>query len=204
MGLVLYDSVKRMFDVALAVILGTLLFPLILAVSLIVLVRDGKPVFFRQIRAGRGGLPFFVYKFRTMYSQESDHALKGKSGTPTALGAWLRRFSLDELPQLLNILQGHMSFVGPRPLPIEYVALYSPEQRKRLDVRPGLSGLAQVSGRNNLDWEKKFEIDATYVSQRSLLLDLNVILRTIWVVLRGRGIYPQNMESVEPFLGNQD
>ncbi|HBO98861.1 MAG TPA: sugar transferase, partial [Verrucomicrobia bacterium] len=164
---------KRFLDISLAVATLPLWGSLALLVALVLLLGDGRPVLFRQTRAGLKGLPFTILKFRTM---------RPGPGTDmerlTRLGRFLRRTSLDELPQLVNILKGDMSLVGPRPLPVAYVARYAPEQARRLDVRPGLTGWAQVNGRNALSWEEKFAYDTWYVDHQSLALDLRILFLT--------------------------
>ena len=159
-----------MFDVAFVLLTAGLWLPVLAVTAFVVLVCDGRPVFFLQRRAGRGGVPFDVFKFRTM---------AGDPPAPTRLGRWLRRLSLDEVPQLLNVLRGDMSLVGPRPLPMAYLPRYSPEQVRRHKVRPGITGWAQVHGRNALTWEDKFRYDVEYVDRRSLWMDMKILLLTI-------------------------
>jgi lipopolysaccharide/colanic/teichoic acid biosynthesis glycosyltransferase len=158
----------------------------------------GSPVLFRQVRPGRHGAPFTILKFRTM---------RGGAGTDaerlTSLGRWLRATSLDELPELWNVLRGDMSLVGPRPLLVEYLPLYSPRQARRHEVRPGLTGLAQVAGRNLVDWDERFELDVQYVETRSLALDLQIIGRTVRAVLRREGISGEGEATMAPFRGSE-
>lgn len=181
-----------------------LLSPIFLGILLSILVIDGRPIFFIQSRPGRSGNLFQLIKFRTMKTRVN---FRGNSNGPTAghqeesvtrLGAVLRRWSLDELPQLVNILLGHMSFVGPRPLLAEYLTLYNPQQLRRHLVRPGLTGLAQVHGRNGLDWAKKIEYDLQYVDHVSVKLDLTILLRSIAVVVRSEGVHPSSATSIRP------
>ena len=175
----MYKMAKRPLDVVFAVLTAVLWLPLMVATSLAVLVCDGRPVFFLQTRAGLGGVPFNVFKFRTMESRDD--------GEPraTALGRWLRKLSLDEVPQLLNVLKGDMSIVGPRPLPVAYLPRYSPFQARRHEVRPGITGWAQVHGRNALTWEDKFAYDVDYVDHHSLWMDLKILLMTIPAAFAG-------------------
>jgi lipopolysaccharide/colanic/teichoic acid biosynthesis glycosyltransferase len=179
--------------------------PLIIFIALAIRLRLGRPVVFRQQRPGHNGRPFYVYKFRTM--MRSTHA----DGRPMSddermgrLGRLLRRTSLDELPQLLNVLQGEMSLVGPRPLLMEYLDLYTPEQMRRHDVRPGITGLAQVSGRNNLPWEDRFELDVWYVDHWSLLLDFKILLLSIQKVFRGEGVSARGVATMTKFAGSPE
>lgn len=163
---------KRAFDIAAVVLASPFWLPLAAIVACLVLVFDGAPVFFRQERAGKGGKAFGVLKFKTMVSN-------GGEPVPTRLGKWLRKLSLDEVPQLFNVLKGDMSLVGPRPLPVAYLPRYSPQQARRHEVRPGITGWAQVHGRNSLTWEEKFEYDLEYVEKGCLLMDLRILLMTI-------------------------
>ncbi len=165
---------KRFLDVALTLLAAPLWLPALALAALAVLVCDGRPVVFRQMRAGFGGRPFALLKLRTM-----------AGGRVTRLGAALRRLSLDELPQLVNVLAGDMSLVGPRPLPVEYLPRYTPEQARRHLVRPGLTGWAQVHGRNALTWERKFAYDVEYVERRGLMLDLKILCLTLPLAFAG-------------------
>jgi lipopolysaccharide/colanic/teichoic acid biosynthesis glycosyltransferase len=193
---------KRVIDVVLALAALVVLAPLLLCVAILIRGRMGGPVLFQQVRAGVGGRPFTLAKFRTML-----HAL-GPDGRPlpdaqrlTRLGALLRATSVDELPQLWNVLRGDMSLVGPRPLLMEYLPLYSPVQARRQDVKPGLTGWAQVNGRNALSWEEKFALDVWYVDHQSLWLDLKILLLTVKKVLRPEGINQREGVTMEPFRG---
>jgi lipopolysaccharide/colanic/teichoic acid biosynthesis glycosyltransferase len=165
--------------------------------------RMGSPVLFRQARAGRHGQIFELVKFRTM------REIADEFGKPlpdaerlTPFGRWLRATSLDELPEIVNIFRGEMSFVGPRPLHTRYVDRYSPQQRRRLDVTPGLTGLAQVSGRNALGWDERFQLDLAYVNGASLRLDLSILLRTLVTVVSKQGINAGEGETMPEFLGS--
>ena len=195
---------ERLVDVC-GAIAGLVVFaPLLTAASIAIWLRMGRPVLFRQSRAGRGGQPFRLYKFRTMAdARDSAGALLPDSERLTRLGRFLRRTSLDELPQLWNVLKGEMSLVGPRPLHARYVARYTPEQRRRLEVRPGLTGWAQIHGRNELTWEQKFELDVWYVENRSLPLDLRILAATLRKVLGGDriGISQAGHATMPEYLG---
>lgn len=195
---------KRLFDVVIAG-LALLVFsvPLLL---LMVLIRRrlGSPVFFRQMRPGLHGRPFMMVKFRTMTdARGADGELLPDAERLTAFGRFLRASSLDELPELWNVLKGDMSLVGPRPLLMAYLPLYSPEQARRHEVRPGITGWAQVNGRNALSWEDKFRLDVDYVDNRSLLLDLKILWLTVRKVLIREGISAQGEATMPAFTGSQ-
>ena len=194
---------KRLFDVAGAALGLLLLSPVMLTVAVCVRRRMGPPSVFVQTRAGRGGKTFALYKFRSMTDERDPEGnLLPDAERLTPLGRFLRRTSLDELPQLWNVLRGDMSLVGPRPLLTQYVPLYDARQRKRLDVRPGITGWAQVNGRNALSWPAKFELDVWYVEHRSTGLDLKIILLTIKKVLAREGISAPGEDTMPPFEGN--
>ena len=159
---------------------------------------QGRPIFFCQTRAGRGGQPFQIIKFRTMRSGSGSDAER-----LTRWGHFLRSTSLDELPELWNVLKGEMSLVGPRPLPVHYLPRYSPEQARRHDVRPGITGWAQVNGRNGLSWQRQFELDLWYVAHHSLLLDLKILGLTLLTVLRRDNISEAGQATRTEFFGNQ-
>ena len=197
------DAVKRVFDCALATVLLVLLSPLLLLVALVVLVVHGTPVLYRQRRPGRGGRPFELLKFRTMKAQPPGQELADEQRL-TRLGRFLRRTSLDELPELVNVVRGDMSMVGPRPLLMEYLPRYSTEQMRRHEVRPGITGWAQVKGRNLLTWDEKFRLDVWYVDHRSFALDVKILAMTIGAVLRGHGISAPGAATMPPFEGNGD
>lgn len=196
-----YDSVKRVMDVALAVVLLVLAAPLMLLVAGVILATHGRPVLFRHTRPGLDGALFDVVKFRTMLPLDPRRGLVTDADRLTRLGAWLRASSLDELPELWNVLRGEMSLVGPRPHLVSYLERYTPEQARRHEVRPGLTGLAQVRGRNALSWEKKFEYDLEYVDRRSLALDLRILAETVKVVLRREGISAPGTVTWHEFMG---
>ena len=193
---------KRLLDCLLSGAGLLLLSPVLFATALAVRVTMGSPVLFRHRRAGKDGRTFVMYKFRTMTdARDADGKPLPDEARMTPTGTFLRRFSLDELPQLLNVLKGDMSLVGPRPLLPEYVPLYSPEQRRRLDVLPGITGWAQVNGRNALSWEQKFALDAWYVDNRSLALDVRILFRTAASVLSGRGVSQDGCATMPRFEG---
>lgn len=187
---------KRAIDFLIAAIFLPLWIVLLAIVAAAVLLIEGRPVLFRQLRAGRGGRAFMMYKFRTMREGEGSDAER-----MTRLGALLRRTSLDELPQLWNVLKGDMSFVGPRPLPVRYLPRYSPVQARRHDVRPGITGWAQVNGRNSLSWEEKFRYDVEYVDSRSLAMDAKIIALTFSHVLFPSGISHEGEATMSEFMG---
>lgn len=188
---------KRTIDTLIVIALAPLWIALLALCALCVLVAMGRPVFFRQERIGLGCRPFTILKLRTMRMGEGTDAER-----ITPFGAFLRRTSLDELPQLLNVLRGDMSLVGPRPLPSAYLPLYSDEQRRRHEVRPGITGWAQVNGRNGISWERRFELDVWYVDHRSLLLDARIAVMTIAAVFTARGVSADGEATVKPFTGN--
>lgn len=201
-----YDMFKRIADIVFSAVLLVVLSPVLVATALLVLFSMGKPVFFIQKRPGLNSRIFHLIKFRTMMQTTGRGSDVDASATDdvrlTRVGLVLRKLSLDELPELINILIGDMSFVGPRPLLVEYLPLYSVEQARRHEVRPGLTGLAQVSGRNNLDWPDRFRLDVEYVDNRSLLLDCKILWRTVGVTLGGHGVEAQGQVTSEPFRGN--
>jgi lipopolysaccharide/colanic/teichoic acid biosynthesis glycosyltransferase len=179
---------KRAFDLTIAVLLFVLTLPIQAATALAIRIRLGSPVLFRQTRPGLHGEPFEIVKFRTMLDIDPTLDRIGDASRMTPLGRWLRATSLDELPTLWNIIRGDMSLVGPRPLLVQYLVRYSPEQARRHEVRPGLTGLAQISGRNTLSWENKFRLDVDYVEHRSFVGDLKIICGTVSSVVKRDGI----------------
>jgi lipopolysaccharide/colanic/teichoic acid biosynthesis glycosyltransferase len=195
---------KRLFDVVAATALATLFSPLIVAVAILVRAKLGRPVIFSQVRPGLGGRPFTIYKFRTMLdtTDANGQLLPSVDRTPP-FGQRLRALSLDELPELWNVIRGDMSLVGPRPLMTAYLPRYSAVQSRRHDVRPGITGLAQVSGRNAISWEQKFELDVRYVATHNLRMDLDILRRTVGVVLSRGGVrYAESIDMPE-FLGSE-
>lgn len=182
-----YLFIKRMFDFTLALCLLMLLSPLLLLIAAGILALSGRPTLFKQIRAGRDGKPFVLYKFRTMKSSENGKA-DFTTNNISVSGAFLRRCGLDELPQLFNILRGDMSFIGPRPLLCEYLPLYTARQIRRQKLLPGITGWAQVNGRNNISWEKRLELDCWYVEHVNLWIDCRILLRTVKCLFRATGV----------------
>jgi lipopolysaccharide/colanic/teichoic acid biosynthesis glycosyltransferase len=180
------EAVKRSIDVAGAAAGLAVLSPLLAVLAVLVRLRLGPPVFYRQVRPGRGGKPFVIYKFRTMRNQrDAAGRLLSDDRRLTRLGRFLRHWSLDELPELWNVLRGDMSLVGPRPLLVEYLPRYTPEQARRHDVRPGITGLAQVTGRNALPFSRRMACDTWYVDHQSLWLDVKILAATVLKVLAG-------------------
>lgn len=194
---------KRLFDLTLGLPTMVVICPFALMIAILVRVKLGSPILFRQVRPGQNGKTFTLLKFRTMNDACDD---RGKPLCDelriTLLGKFLRKTSLDELPELFNVLKGDMSFVGPRPLLPQYMNRYTPEQSRRHEVRPGITGWAQVNGRNAITWEEKFALDVWYVDNRSLLLDLKILAMTVWKVLRGEGISAPNEATMPEFLGS--
>ena len=194
---------KRAFDLLIAAVALVLLAPVLAITALLVRVGLGSPVLFRQQRPGLHGAPFTLIKFRTMTDRRgADGALLPDAERLPALGRFLRASSLDELPELWNILRGEMSLVGPRPLLMQYLPLYSAEQARRHDVRPGLTGWAQVNGRNALTWDAKFAADVWYVDNRSLALDLRILWLTVLAVFARKGISAAGEATMPPFTGS--
>ncbi len=196
---------KRLFDLAAAGAALVVLSPLLAVTALMVRRQFGAPVLFRQPRPGLHGAAFTIYKFRTM-TRERDAAgnLLPDAARLTRVGRWLRAASLDELPELVNVLRGDMSLVGPRPLLMHYLARYTPAQMRRHDVRPGITGWAQVNGRNGLTWEEKFELDVWYVDHVSLWLDMRILARTVAQVLRRQDINQPGSATAQEFEGSPD
>ncbi|MFC4016578.1 sugar transferase [Micromonospora sp. GCM10011542] len=195
------DRLKRLVDVVGAAALLLVTAPLMGVVAILVASRLGQPVLFRQCRAGRHGAPFELVKFRSMHPPAPGQGRVGDGDRLTPFGRWLRATSLDELPTLWNVLRGDMSLVGPRPLLTDYLDRYSPEQARRHEVRPGVTGLAQVRGRNGLSWEEKLELDVRYVDDRDLRLDLSILAATVRTVLRRDGISAPGSATAPEFLG---
>jgi|SRR5450631_748584 len=196
-----HDLAKRAFDVAIAVLLFVLTLPIQAATALAIRIHLGSPVLFRQTRPGLHGEPFEMVKFRTMVDIDSELSRIDDASRMTPLGNWLRARSLDELPTLWNIIRGDMSLVGPRPLLMRYLERYSPDQARRHEIRPGLTGLAQVSGRNALSWEDKFRLDVDYVDHHTLMGDLQIIRDTARFVVRRDGISAVGETTMSEFLG---
>ncbi|WP_280641572.1 sugar transferase [Anaerococcus jeddahensis] len=195
--------IKRLLDIVISLLAIVALLPVLLIVAIIVRTKLGSPVIFTQNRPGKDEKIFELYKFRSMTDQrDSEGELLSDDIRLTSFGRKLRSTSLDELPELFNILKGDMSIVGPRPLLVEYLNLYNEDQKHRHDVRPGLTGLAQVNGRNAISWEEKFELDVDYVNNTSFIRDIKIILDTIKVVLKKDGISSDTSFTMEKFRGN--
>lgn len=197
------SPLKQIFDILVALLGLALLSPLLLLIAALVRVFHGAPILFGQTRPGYKGTLFRIYKFRTMTNAcAADGALLPDAERLTALGRFLRASSLDELPELFNILRGEMSLVGPRPLLVQYLERYSPEQMRRHDVLPGITGWAQVNGRNALSWEEKFALDVWYVDNWSFRLDIQIIFLTLWKVIKREGISQPGHATAEEFMGS--
>jgi sugar transferase EpsL len=198
----LNSPIRRFIDAVLAATAGVVLSPVIVVVAILVRRAHGSPVMFRQQRAGIGARPIMVAKFRTMTNERGDDGeLLPDEDRLTSLGRRLRASSLDELPQLWSVLKGDMSLIGPRPLPMAYVDRYSAEQRRRLDARPGITGWAQVNGRNALSWPDKLALDVWYVDNASPLLDAKILLRTILSVVKRDGVSADGHATMPEFMG---
>ena len=192
-----------MFDIVVAGSALIILSPLVLLTALVVAVSFGRPLFHRSYRAGLHAEDFLVWKFRTMTNAcDAQGNLLSDAQRLTKMGCFIRRLSLDELPQLFNIVRGDMSIVGPRPLPSLYINRYSATQRVRLEVRPGLTGLAQINGRNNLSWSKRLALDTNYVEQWSFGTDIRIIVRTVGKVLKADGVSAEGIATGHEFMGD--
>ena len=199
----IYNHIKHKIDYLFAIVLLIILFPIFILITFYVFIFLGRPIIFKQKRPGLNAKPFEIYKFRSMaiqkdFSQNSNY----DSMRLNKFGKFLRSTSLDELPSLINVLKGEMSFIGPRPLLMEYLDLYNEEQLKRHNVKPGITGLAQVSGRNKLNWEEKFKKDIYYVSNYNFKLDMKILFLTIWKVFLRYGINSKGDVTCYPFTGN--
>jgi sugar transferase EpsL len=193
---------KRLLDLVASLFMLLLLAPVFVLLGVLVRLGLGAPVLFRQSRAGLGGRVFTLYKFRTMqHHRNVDGQVLPDGGRMTSLGRFLRATSLDELPELFNVVRGDMSLVGPRPLLVHYLERYTPHQARRHDVRSGITGWAQVNGRNNLTWEQKFDLDVYYVDHVSLAFDLGILIRTMKAVVRREGISGAGEATTAEFLG---
>lgn len=194
--------IKRVFDIIIALLALALLSLPMLILATAIRLAMGSPVFFRQERPGLNGKPFMMYKFRTMRdAHDKTGNLLPDAERLTTVGRIMRSTSLDELPELFNVLKGDMSLVGPRPLLMEYLALYSPEQARRHEARPGITGWAQVNGRNALSWEEKFDLDVWYVDNHTALLDLKILILTVYKVFKRAGISQEGHATAEKFTG---
>jgi lipopolysaccharide/colanic/teichoic acid biosynthesis glycosyltransferase len=199
----MYRYFKYAFDLFVSFFAILIFSPLLLVIALLIRWHLGDPIFFRQQRPGCLGRPFWLLKFRTMTNaRDTSGALLTDAQRLTQFGRWLRSTSIDELPGLLNILRGEMSFIGPRPLLMHYLPLYSAEQARRHDVKPGFSGWAQINGRNTLSWEEKFRLDVWYVDHQSFWIDLRIFLITILKVISREGISAAGEATMAPFTGN--
>ena len=193
---------KRFFDLAIAVSSVIILSPLLVLIGILVRLKIGSPVLFMQERPGLHARPFVIYKFRTMTDKrDGDGNLLPDGERLTRIGRFLRKTSLDELPELFNVVKGDMSLVGPRPLLMQYLDRYTQEQARRHEVKPGVTGWAQVNGRNAISWEDKFKLDVWYVDNWSLWLDVRIILITVWKVLRREGISAEGEATASEFMG---
>jgi sugar transferase EpsL len=198
-----YDRLKRAIDVALVAIGMVPLAPLFAVLAWKVRRELGRPVLFRQVRPGLDGELFELRKFRTMTDERGpDGELLPDEQRLTDFGRWLRSTSLDEIPEMVNVLKGEMSLVGPRPLLVEYLERYSPEQARRHDVRPGITGWAQINGRNDMSWDDKLAQDVWYVEHRSLWLDVRILLRTLWVMVTRQGVSLEGHATTVRFMGS--
>ncbi|AST58541.1 sugar transferase [Thermoanaerobacterium thermosaccharolyticum] len=196
------SNIKRLIDILASLCLLIVLSPLLLAISMIIYLTMGSPVLYRQTRPGLKGKPFTIYKFRTMSNKKDKYGvLLPDEERLTKIGKFLRSTSLDEFPELFNVLKGDMSLVGPRPLLMEYLDYYTDEQMRRHDVKPGITGWAQINGRNNLSWEEKFELDVWYVDNWSIWLDIKILFLTIIKVIKREGISAEGYATMPKFTG---
>lgn len=196
--------IKRAIDILGSSLGGLLISPILIIIAILIRIKLGSPIFFTQDRVGKDGKVFKIVKFRTMLEayDKFGEPLSDKERL-TSFGNFLRSTSLDELPELINVLKGDMSLIGPRPLLVEYIDLYSKEQFRRHEVRPGMTGWAQVNGRNNLNWDDKFKMDVEYVDNVNLLLDIKILFLTIFKVLKRDGISKNGHVTMDKFKGNQ-
>ena len=195
--------IKRVFDLSISILLLILSLPLLLMITITIFIFLGRPVFFIQSRPGLDNKTFNLIKFRTMLVEASANS-SSESDRMTKIGRFLRSTSLDELPELINVIRGDMSLVGPRPLLEEYLELYDEEQIRRHDVKPGLTGWAQINGRNNIEWEERFKLDLWYVEKNSFLLDFKIILLTIYKVILRKDISYKTSPTMKKFSGNKE
>ena len=198
------DVIKRLLDLSIATFFGVLTLPLQIGIAALVKKNLGSPVLFRQQRPGKGGRVFVLLKFRTMRDVNAGAGLISDSQRITPFGSLLRSTSLDELPSLWNVIKGDMSLVGPRPLLVSYLDRYSPAQARRHEVKPGITGLAQVSGRNGLAWSDRLALDVEYVDNRSLVLDAKILVRTVMKVLKRDGIAAEGEVTMPEFTGDEN
>lgn len=199
----MYTQIKAVLDVFAAAVLLIVLSPIILGLTLILYVQNNGQPFFRQQRPGYQERPFYLTKFKSMTDErDTNGQLLPDNERLTPIGEFVRKSSLDELPQLFNVLKGEMSIVGPRPLLFKYIPLYSPEQRRRHDVKPGITGWAQVNGRNSISWKRKFELDVYYVDHQSFWLDIRILWLTVQKVIKREGVNQSVERPMQPFNGN--
>jgi len=199
-----YTSIKRLFDLAATIPLLLILSPLLLIVAILVRVKLGAPILFRQKRPGLHGKPFLMFKFRTMTDARDKRGnLLSDAERLTPFGRFLRSTSLDELPELFNVLKGEMSLIGPRPLLMQYLDRYTPEQMRRHEARPGITGWAQINGRNAITWEEKFALDVWYVDNFSFFLDLKILSLTVFKILKREGITQVGHVTMSEFSGSR-
>ncbi|MEJ6528758.1 sugar transferase [Exiguobacterium sp. USCH10] len=195
---------KRMQDLTLASLALLVLSPILFVVGVMIRIKLGGPIFFLQERPGKDGVVFHLIKFRTMTEERDEHGeLLPDEKRLTPFGQKLRSLSIDELPSLINIIKGDLSIVGPRPLLVEYLPRYSVVQKRRHEVRPGLTGLAQVNGRNRLSWEDRFNLDVRYVDHITFLGDWNIVVQTVYKVFKRDGISSETSATMEAFMGNE-
>lgn len=201
----LNSLLKRAMDISLALVGILVCSPLLVLISLLIIIFMGRPIFFKQLRPGLNGVPLTVIKFRTMHHlSDAQGNVKADTERMSHFGKFLRSTSLDELPELWNVLKGEMSLVGPRPLLMEYLPLYSPEQARRHEVRPGITGWAQVNGRNLISWDEKFKYDVWYVDNQSFTLDVKILFITLKRIILREGISADGEVTMYKFKGNQD
>ncbi|MEH7308403.1 sugar transferase [Neobacillus drentensis] len=194
---------KRLFDLTVSLVLLVVFSPIFIIIALMVKVKLGSPVLFRQQRPGLFGKPFYLYKLRSMTNEKDQKGqLLPDYERLTPFGQFLRKYSLDEFPQLINVIKGDISIVGPRPLLMDYLPLYSKRQSKRHNVKPGITGWAQVNGRNAISWEEKFELDVWYVNNRSFFLDMKILYLTVFKVAASEGINQPGNATMESFKGS--
>ena len=196
--------IQRLFDIAVSATGLIISAPITLTTAVVISKKLGKPVLFRQVRPGQDGKPFEIYKFRTMSDERDENGeLLPDDQRMTPVGTFIRKSSIDELPQLINVLKGDISLVGPRPLLMEYLPLYNDEQKKRHNVKPGITGWAQVNGRNAISWDQKFKLDVWYAENQSFKLDMYIIYKTIINILQRKDINAPNHVTAEKFKGNE-
>lgn len=195
---------KRFLDIITSLFVLIMTLPITLVTMILISKKLGKPVLFKQLRPGKDGIPFYIYKFRTMTNEtDSDGVLLPNELRKTQFGSLIRKTSIDELPQLINVIKGDLSLVGPRPLLIDYLPLYNDFQRKRMKMKPGITGWAQINGRNSISWEDKFELDVWYVENQSFMLDMYILYKTFTNVLRKKDINANSSISMERFKGTE-